>query len=233
MDERPYSLILMASHLERIFENMSTMQSASAMCCWLLSETTGWKLGQMAAVGWMIQGISFGSRLKRRWWCAIPVIPVLVGRRSMPSADELPSTLVELAYRNAVQVDIGRDFHSHMDRLIRGLDEQQIRADAAECEKYIASVCRKTEKAHYFRDFCTKSAMKIVRRTSIKEKNAENCREMAGLSSRRNDHANGLSRRASGLFADRQRCFESAVPRRAHPHLAGLAAPLRPAQAAR
>jgi hypothetical protein len=52
----------------------------------------------------------------------IPVIPLLIGRASMPSKSELPSALADLAYRNALQVDPGRDFHNHIDRLIHGLD---------------------------------------------------------------------------------------------------------------
>ena len=39
----------------------------------------------------------------------------------MPAAEELPPSLAELAYRNAIEVDPGRDFHGHVDRLIRGI----------------------------------------------------------------------------------------------------------------
>jgi hypothetical protein len=52
----------------------------------------------------------------------ILVVPLLIGRVSMPSTTELPPSLADLAYRNALQVDPGRDFHSHIDRLIQGLD---------------------------------------------------------------------------------------------------------------
>lgn len=52
----------------------------------------------------------------------IPVIPVLLGQAQMPREDELPVPLGNLAYRNAIQVDVGRDFHIHMDRLIRHLN---------------------------------------------------------------------------------------------------------------
>lgn len=52
----------------------------------------------------------------------IPVVPVLIEPASMPQEDELPETLRELAYRNAANIDPGRDFHSHVDRLIRGVD---------------------------------------------------------------------------------------------------------------
>jgi formylglycine-generating enzyme required for sulfatase activity len=52
----------------------------------------------------------------------IPVIPVLIGRVGMPGEAELPSTLGALAYRNAINVDPGRDFRIHVERLIRGIE---------------------------------------------------------------------------------------------------------------
>jgi hypothetical protein len=51
-----------------------------------------------------------------------PVVPVLVGGASMPSPTELPDSLKDLAFRNAAQIDAGRDFHQHMERLIRSMD---------------------------------------------------------------------------------------------------------------
>jgi hypothetical protein len=51
----------------------------------------------------------------------IPVIPVLVGRASMPGDQDLPEGLKGLAYRNAAEVRSGRDFHDHVGRLIRGI----------------------------------------------------------------------------------------------------------------
>ena len=51
-----------------------------------------------------------------------PVIPVLVGGARMPDAADLPDSLKPLAYRNAAEVDAGRDFHPHMERLIRSID---------------------------------------------------------------------------------------------------------------
>jgi hypothetical protein len=53
----------------------------------------------------------------------IPVVPLLIGGASMPKASELPDSLKNLAYHNAAGVDAGRDFHQHMDRLIRSLDQ--------------------------------------------------------------------------------------------------------------
>ncbi len=52
----------------------------------------------------------------------IPVIPVLVGHDDMPSPEELHGTLQELAFRHALVVDMGTDFHHHIDRLIRGIE---------------------------------------------------------------------------------------------------------------
>ena len=53
----------------------------------------------------------------------IPVVPVLVGRASMPSASDLPDELKALARRNAAEVRSGRDFRDHVNRLIRGLEK--------------------------------------------------------------------------------------------------------------
>ena len=53
----------------------------------------------------------------------IPVIPVLLGKTAMPYENELPASLANLVFRNALQVDLGADFHHHVDKLIRGLDK--------------------------------------------------------------------------------------------------------------
>ena len=52
----------------------------------------------------------------------LPTIPVLVGGASMPKADDLPDSLKSLTFHNAAEVSSGRDFHAHMDRLIRSMD---------------------------------------------------------------------------------------------------------------
>lgn len=52
----------------------------------------------------------------------IPVIPVLVGKASMPSEANLPDCLKKLAFRNAAEVRSGRDFRDHVSRLIRGIE---------------------------------------------------------------------------------------------------------------
>lgn len=52
----------------------------------------------------------------------IPVVPVLVGAAVLPEEGQLPPDLKPLAFRNATPLDPGRDFHSHLDRLILHLD---------------------------------------------------------------------------------------------------------------
>ena len=54
----------------------------------------------------------------------IPVIPVLLDNTVMPSVDDLPEELHPLAYRNALVLNTGVDFHHHADRLIAGIHEQ-------------------------------------------------------------------------------------------------------------
>src|SRR4051812_9632201 len=51
----------------------------------------------------------------------VPLIPVLVNGATMPTPAELPDTLKDFAFRNAAEVETGRDFNQHMDRLIRAL----------------------------------------------------------------------------------------------------------------
>jgi len=52
----------------------------------------------------------------------IPVLPVLVETATMPTADQLPETLKQLAFINAAPIDTGRDFHHDMTRLIHSID---------------------------------------------------------------------------------------------------------------
>jgi ribosomal protein L7/L12 len=53
----------------------------------------------------------------------IPVIPLLVMGASMPGASDLPSSLVELTFRNGTAVRRDPDFHRDMDRVIQGIEE--------------------------------------------------------------------------------------------------------------
>ncbi|MFI5458519.1 MAG: toll/interleukin-1 receptor domain-containing protein [Isosphaerales bacterium] len=41
----------------------------------------------------------------------LPVIPILIDRARMPGEADLPPSLAPLAYRNAIDLDQGRDFH--------------------------------------------------------------------------------------------------------------------------
>jgi hypothetical protein len=61
----------------------------------------------------------------------LPVIPVLIGRTPMPSEAELPKSLSPLAYLTALDIDQGRDFDHHVDRLIRGIEYLLERANSA------------------------------------------------------------------------------------------------------
>src|ERR1700674_4119218 len=52
----------------------------------------------------------------------IVVVPILVDGARMPKPEELPDTINKLAFHNAATVDAGRDFHQHMERVIRSMD---------------------------------------------------------------------------------------------------------------
>jgi hypothetical protein len=56
---------------------------------------------------------------------SIPVVPLLVGGARMPSAEELPASLNELAFRNGMQIRPDPDFHRDMDRLVGALRAKQ------------------------------------------------------------------------------------------------------------
>ena len=59
---------------------------------------------------------------------SLPIIPVLVGDTKMPEPQQLPDDLKTLAFINAASVDTGRDFHPHMERVLRELDGILIRS---------------------------------------------------------------------------------------------------------
>ena len=61
--------------------------------------------------------VEIAHALKR----GIPIIPVLVNNTPMPSSEKLPEEIKDLAFRNAVTLDTGIDFHNHADRLIAGI----------------------------------------------------------------------------------------------------------------
>jgi hypothetical protein len=51
----------------------------------------------------------------------IAIIPVLVNSATMPKSEQLPGDIEGLAFRNALVLDAGVDFHHHTDRLISAL----------------------------------------------------------------------------------------------------------------
>jgi len=54
----------------------------------------------------------------------IPVIPILVMNAMMPSAAEIPESLKDLLFRNAISIRNDPDFAPDMQRLIEGINEQ-------------------------------------------------------------------------------------------------------------
>ena len=48
---------------------------------------------------------------------------MLIGTTRMPRPEQLPETLRELPFRNAVRIDTGQDFDLHMGRFIHDLNE--------------------------------------------------------------------------------------------------------------
>ena len=51
----------------------------------------------------------------------ILVIPVLVGKATMPSAKDLPESMKSFAFRNATPLRVDPDFHRDVDRLTEGI----------------------------------------------------------------------------------------------------------------
>jgi hypothetical protein len=69
----------------------------------------------------------------------VPIIPLLIDNTLMPKPEKLPPDIEKLAFRNALPLDSGRDFHNHAERLINGIcrlvDVSEMReADAADAE---------------------------------------------------------------------------------------------------
>ncbi len=60
----------------------------------------------------------------------VPVIPVLVGDADIPKPNELPSSLQEIAYRQAVPLRPGRDFIRDVDSLVREIERTVTYTDA-------------------------------------------------------------------------------------------------------
>ena len=62
-----------------------------------------------------------------------PLIPVLVSHALMPQPDQLPESIAEFAFHNALLVDGGQDFDMHIARLIRAMERIAERAAANVC----------------------------------------------------------------------------------------------------
>jgi len=60
----------------------------------------------------------------------VRVLPVLVDGARMPTEDELPDGLKDLAFINAAPVDTGRDFRQHLERVLRAMDEILVQRQA-------------------------------------------------------------------------------------------------------
>jgi formylglycine-generating enzyme required for sulfatase activity len=52
----------------------------------------------------------------------IPVIPALVGGAMMPKPSDLPDSLRDFSFRNAANIDSGRNFDTDIERLMRSMD---------------------------------------------------------------------------------------------------------------
>jgi hypothetical protein len=52
----------------------------------------------------------------------VPIVPVLTLGAEMPASSQLPNSLKDFAYRNALHLDAGQDFDVHIARLLRALD---------------------------------------------------------------------------------------------------------------
>src|SRR3982751_1717097 len=82
-------------------------------------------LGERSGISRRIDELDDFVRLEiaRALGRGIPVIPLLAGGAVMPGADSLPPDIRELAFRHALPLDSGIDFHNHADRIIARISE--------------------------------------------------------------------------------------------------------------
>lgn len=85
---------------------------------WLNPQASG-RAGIHFATDWVRIEVETGLRKNIR------IIPVLVGGASMPAVEELPQSIEQLAFRNALEVDAGRDFDAHVARLMKAIDNRK------------------------------------------------------------------------------------------------------------
>jgi TIR domain-containing protein len=62
---------------------------------------------------------------------SLPIIPVLVDGARMPQSNDLPPEFGNFAFLNAAEVATGRDFHTHIERLIAVIDRAAAAGTAA------------------------------------------------------------------------------------------------------
>jgi uncharacterized membrane protein YhaH (DUF805 family) len=81
-------------------------------------------LGPMGKGRFRIQEVNDPVRIEveRALEIGIRVVPILIEHTPMPTPADLPESLERLAYLNAAEVSVGRDFDSQMDRLTRFID---------------------------------------------------------------------------------------------------------------
>lgn len=75
----------------------------------------------------------------------IPLLPVLVERAQMPSDADLPASLRPLRNWNALTIDSGADFRTHVARLVDAIERIRARAAQVETQRQLAETARKDE----------------------------------------------------------------------------------------
>src|SRR6266850_7181377 len=88
----------------------------------------------------------------------IPVIPVLVNNALMPPPEKLPQEIEGLAFRNALTLDTGIDFHHHADRLITGIGKAMDAAPRSREPQKVPELTASAADRQPIRKFVTRSA---------------------------------------------------------------------------
>ncbi len=106
----------------------------------------------------------------------IPVIPLLVRRATMPSGDDLPDTLNELATRNGMMIRPNPDFHRDMERLINGIEQHLSRQSEAAAKREAEEQTAKEREEHQSREAAAK---REAEEQTAKEREEHQSREAA------------------------------------------------------
>ena len=84
----------------------------------------------------------------------IPVVPLLVDGATIPKASQIPASMADLTNRNGIPVRHDPDFHTDLDRLIRGLEQpatgapdKPLRASTTPARKASTTPARKASTA--------------------------------------------------------------------------------------